>query len=114
VDKKLDMSHQCVLAAQKANCLLSCIKRRVASRSREVILPLCSALVRPHLQYGVQLWGPQQKKGMDLLERVLKRATKVLRGLGHLSYEERLRVGVVQPGEGKAEGTPFNTRRGPI
>ncbi|GAB0176551.1 cAMP-dependent protein kinase inhibitor alpha [Grus japonensis] len=91
IDEKLDMSRQCALAAQKANHILGCIKRSVTSRSREGILPLCSALMRPHLEYCVQLWGPQYRRDMELLERVQRRAMKLIRGVEHLSYEDRLR-----------------------
>ncbi|KAK4832269.1 hypothetical protein QYF61_021668 [Mycteria americana] len=176
-DNTLTMRQLCCCATKKANSLLDCLRKRVARRSREMILPLCSALVRPHLEscaqawspqywtywsefikgigatvisgevertevvqpgqkktqrdlppasginlyyqrlglqkwlyphktwndplystlvrphleYYIQVWGPQHKKDMDLLDQVQKEGMKTIRGLEHLSCEERLR-----------------------
>ena len=59
--EKLTMRQLCAPVAWKASGILGSISRGVASRDREGIGPLCSALVRPHLQYCVEVWGPQYK-----------------------------------------------------
>ncbi|GAB0182054.1 hypothetical protein GRJ2_000670700 [Grus japonensis] len=84
------MSEQCAAVAKKANRMLGFIKG-ITSRDEEVIIPLCSALVRPHLEYCVQFWSLLYKKDVNRLRRVQRRATKMIKGLGSLPYEERLR-----------------------
>ena len=88
VDRKLTISQQCALVAKKAKTMLGCVQRSVVSRPREVILPLYSVLVKPHLEYCDQFWGPQFMKDRELLERVQWRAIKMIRGLEHLPCEK--------------------------
>jgi len=90
VNEKLDMRQQHVFATWMANSTLSCIKRGIASRDREVVAPIYSVPVRPHLEIGIQAWVSQDMKSIELLEWVQRRTTKTIKGLEHLSYEDRM------------------------
>ena len=102
VDERFKMSQQYALAAQKAN--LPWI------RSREVILPFCSVLMRPHLEYCVHFWNLQHKKDKEFLKQVRRRSTKMIRGLEHLPYGDRLReLGLFSLKKSRIRGGPYSS-----
>ena len=65
MDGKLVMSWKCAFTAEKTNSILDCIKISMISRLREVILPLCSVLVRPHLENCVQMWRDRKSTRLN-------------------------------------------------
>jgi len=108
VDSRLAVTQQCAPVAKKANEILGCIKKSIESRLREMI-SLCSALVRPCLEYSVQFWAPQFEAERELLKRVHQRAIKMMRGLDYLPYEERLRaLGLFSLEKGRQRGGLIN------
>ena len=86
----MKVSEQCWIAASKGNQILGLIRRTIIYKEKQLIVPLYKAIVRPHLEYCIQAWKPYRKKDRDKLERIQRRATKMIPELRDLSYESRL------------------------
>src|SRR6218665_3233108 len=90
IDKDLKWSHQCRKAASKAMSVLGMIKRSFKHIDVESFKILYNTYIRPHLEYCVQVWNPYHKNDIECLEKVQRRATKLIRALAKTPYEERL------------------------
>jgi hypothetical protein len=88
----LKVGQQCMIAAKKANQILGLIYRTIASRSKDIIIRLYKSLVRPHLDYCIQAWRPHLQKDIEVLEKVQRRATRMIEGLKGIEYEDRLHI----------------------
>ena len=91
ISADMKVSEHCGIAASKGNHILGLIRRNITYKDKKLIIPLYKAIVRPHLEYCIQAWRPYCKKDIDTLERIQRRATKIIPELRDLSYEERLK-----------------------
>ena len=91
-DDRFKVGNQCLKAAKNGNKTLGMIKRTFACRNKNIMIKLYKSLVRPKLEYCIQAWRPHFKKDIDILEKVQRRATRMIEGCKGLDYETRLRV----------------------
>ena len=91
ISADMKVSEQCGIAASKGNQILGLIRRNITYKGTFLIIPLYKAIVRSHLEYCIQAWRPYRKKDIDTLERIQRRATKMIPELRDLSYEECLK-----------------------
>ena len=83
----MNVSEQCGIAAAKGNQILGLIRRNIAYKEKELIIPLYKTIVRPHLEYCIQVGKLYHKKDIDMLERVQRRVTKMIQKLRNINYE---------------------------
>ena len=83
----MKVSEQCGIAASKGNKILGLIRRTIIYKEKQLIVPLYKAIVRPHLEYCIQAWRSYRKKDIEKLERIQRRATKMIPELRDFSYE---------------------------
>ena len=90
IDSQLSFETHCYDMISKANRNLAIIRRTFHHLDEEVLIPLYKSLVRSHLEYGVDIWSPRLKRDIQAVESIQRRATKLVPGYEHLSYQERL------------------------
>ena len=91
ISKDLKVADQCNKVAKKAMRVLGMVKRSFKNLDEESLKTIYCSYIRPHLEYCIQAWSPYYRKDIQTLEKVQQRATKLVRRLKNLPYEERLR-----------------------
>ena len=91
INANMKVSEQCRIAASKGNQIIGMIRINITYKENSLIVPLYKAIVRPHLEYCIQAWNPRLRRDIDMLEKIQRRATKLIPGLRDLRYEERLK-----------------------
>lgn len=110
ITKDLKVSKQCNEAARKAMNVLRLIKRHFFRPDIATFRILYNSFIRPHLEYSIQAWSPYLRKDINVLEKVQRRATKLVNGLKHVPYEERLkRIGLTTLEKRRVRGDLIET-----
>ena len=86
----MKVSEQCGIVASKGNQILGLIRKTIMYKEKQLIVPLYKPIVRPHLEYCIQAWRPYHKKDIDKLERIQRKATKMIPEFRDFSFESRL------------------------
>jgi hypothetical protein len=105
VKNDLSVSPQCAEAAKKAMRVLGMVRRQFKDLDRECFIILYKTFVRPHMEFAIQAWSPYLKRDINCLEKVQRRATKLVKGLKKFSYENRLaRLGLTSLADRRLRG----------
>ena len=88
MNANMKVLEQCRIAASKGNQVLRMIRRNITYKEKSLIVPLYKAIVAPHLEYCIHAWGPYLRKDIDMLENILRRATKLIPGLKILDMKK--------------------------
>ena len=86
ISADMKVSQQCGIAASKGNQINGLIRRNITYKKKKLIILLYKAVVRPNLEYCIQVWRPYHNKDIDVLERIQRKATKIIPELRGHSY----------------------------
>ena len=109
-DEKLEFGKHIRVMVNRANRMLGMIRRGFTCLDQEIFKLLYPVLVRPLLEYCVQVWSPHKQMDIDLIEKVQKRAVRMVPGMRDLSYEEKLvKLGLTKLVERRFRGDMIET-----